>query len=290
LKIGQAFNFTYCLNTKGLSGNVTLTTFVNPNIQPEEYYSNNIITTTFNVIKDNTPPVIDVTFDGIHIMDGDLVSPSPLITVTLNDNSKYLLITNPTSIKILFQSPGGTPVQVSTTNNPNVTVNGQTTKGSNTFSVTYHPQNLADGDYTIIVQGTDVDGNVSGQLYKITFHVENASTLSNFYPYPNPFSSSTRFVFTLTGQFIPDDLKIQIMTITGKVVREITKAELGHIHIGNNITDYAWNGTDEFGDKLANGVYLYHVTIKDQGSNFEHLSTAGDKAFKKNYGKIYILR
>ena len=64
-------------------------------------------------------------------------------------------------------------------------------------------------------------------LYKVTFHVENASTISNFYPYPNPFSSSTKFVFTLSGRYIPDDLKIQIMTVTGKVVREITKEELG---------------------------------------------------------------
>lgn len=291
LKLGQSFNFNYCLNTKGMSGNVTMTTFVNPNIQPEEYYSNNIITTSFDVIKDKIPPVIDVTFDGVHIMDGDLVSPSPLITITLNDNSKYLLITDPNDILIYFQSPGSsTQTQISTANNSNVTINGQSPGNSNTFSITYHPKDLPDGDYTIIVQGKDVNGNKSGQLYKVTFHVENASTISNFYPYPNPFSSSTRFVFTLTGRYIPDDLKIQIMTVTGKVVREITKEELGHIHIGNNKTDYAWNGTDEFGDKLANGVYLYHVIIKDKGDNFQHLETGGDKGFKKNYGKIYILR
>ena len=291
LKPGQSVSFNYCLNTKGLSGNVIMRTFVNPNIQPEEYYTNNFIESYFEVIKDKIPPVIDVTFDGVHIMDGDLVSPSPLITVTLNDNSKYLLITDPNDISIFFKSPGAsTPTQISTSGNKDITINGQSAGSSNTFSITYHPQDLPDGDYTIIVQGNDVNGNKSGQLYKVTFHVENASTITNFYPYPNPFSSSTRFVFTLTGKYIPDDLKIQIMTVTGKVVREITKEELGHIHIGNNKTEYAWNGTDEFGDKLANGVYLYHVIIKDKGDNFEHRDTAGDKAFKKNYGKLYILR
>ena len=43
--------------------------------------------------------------------------------------------------------------------------------------------------------------------------------------YPNPFSTSTRFVFTLTGSEVPDNMMIQIMTITGKVIREITNAD-----------------------------------------------------------------
>ena len=35
------------------------------------------------------------------------------------------------------------------------------------------------------------------------------------------------------------------------------KAELGAIHIGRNITDYKWDGTDMYGQALANGVYIY---------------------------------
>jgi hypothetical protein len=60
--------------------------------------------------------------------------------------------------------------------------------------------------------------------------------------------------------------------------------------IGNNITDYAWNGKDEFGDQLANGVYIYRVLIRKNGQFMEHRNTAGDKAFKKGYGKMYLLR
>ena len=43
--------------------------------------------------------------------------------------------------------------------------------------------------------------------------------------YPNPFSS-TRFVFTLMHE-ITSQMFIQIMTINGKVVKEITQDELG---------------------------------------------------------------
>ena len=99
-----------------------------------------------------------------------------------------------------------------------------------------------------------------------------------------------RFVFTVTGAEIPDEIKIQIMTITGKVVKEIFQDELGPISIGNNITEYAWDGKDEFGDQLANGVYIYRVLVRKNGQFMEHRNTSGDKAFKKGYGKMYLLR
>jgi len=120
--------------------------------------------------------------------------------------------------------------------------------------------------------------------------VINESKITHFYPFPNPFSTSTRFVFTLTGSEIPDEIKIQILTVTGKVVREITQDEIGIIRIGHNITDYAWDGRDEYGDQLANGVYLYKVFVRSQGQNMEHRETSADKAFKKGFGKMYLLR
>ncbi len=78
--------------------------------------------------------------------------------------------------------------------------------------------------------------------------------------------------------------------MTGKIVREISQAELGPMHIGNNITDFAWDGMDEFGDKLANGTYLYRVQATINGKSFSHLENGGDKGFKKGWGKLVILR
>jgi hypothetical protein len=107
--------------------------------------------------------------------------------------------------------------------------------------------------------------------------------------YPNPFSASTQFVFTLIGSKIPDEFTIQIMTATGKVVREITKDELGDIHIGRNITDFSWNCTDEFGDALANEVYLYRVIVKIENENVELRESGADQYFTKSFGKMYLM-
>jgi len=115
--------------------------------------------------------------------------------------------------------------------------------------------------------------------------------VTNVLNYPNPFTTSTRFVFTLTGATIPDYMKIQIMTVTGKVVREITMEELGDLHVGNNITDFAWDGTDEYGDKLANGVYLYRVVTKDsEGQEYERFNNNTNQFFQNGFGKMYLMR
>jgi len=107
--------------------------------------------------------------------------------------------------------------------------------------------------------------------------------------YPNPFTTSTRFVFTLTGAVVPDEFTIQIMNVSGTVVREITVDELGPIEIGRNISDYEWDGTDEYGDKLARGVYLYRVIVKIDGEDVEHRESGADKYFTKSFGKMYLL-
>ena len=80
------------------------------------------------------------------------------------------------------------------------------------------------------------------------------------------------------------------MTVTGKVVREITESDLGSINIGRNITEYAWDGKDEFGDPLANGVYLYRVKAKINGEDIKHLESGADEHMHKGFGKMYLMR
>jgi flagellar hook assembly protein FlgD len=150
---------------------------------------------------------------------------------------------------------------------------------------------LEDGVYELSVQATDESGNLSGfNDYKIQFEVINKSTVTEVVNYPNPFSTSTRFVFVLTGSEVPTDFRIQIMTVTGKIVKTILRDEIGAIRIGRNITDYAWDGKDDFGDQLANGVYLYRVNMGINGSDIEKRETAADAYFKKGWGKMYLMR
>jgi flagellar hook assembly protein FlgD len=157
-----------------------------------------------------------------------------------------------------------------------------------------NPLNPDGDEYELIVKGKDRSGNKAGNIeYRITFKVIDKPMISNLLNYPNPFTTSTAFVFTLTGSEIPQNIKIQILTVTGKIVREITKDELGPIRIGRNITEYKWDGTDQFGQKLANGVYLYRFVTSLNGKTLEKYKAHGDntdKYFNNGYGKMYLMR
>jgi hypothetical protein len=171
--------------------------------------------------------------------------------------------------------------------------------GNNVATVDFTPaftrQYNPEGDtYTLIVSGKDGLGNTAGATpYRVSFKVIAKAMISNMLNYPNPFTTSTAFVFTITGTDVPQNIKIQILTITGKIVREITKEELGPLHVGRNITEFKWNGTDMYGQRLANGVYLYHVVTNLNGQSLSKYKAAGDntdKYFNNGYGKMYLMR
>lgn len=284
--------FTIDINTVGKTGQNDLNVFVNPSLTPEIYYDNNVVDLSgvLTVERDEINPVIDVVFDGEYILDGDIVSPSPLISVKLKDENRFILKADTVGVNIFLKFPCEecTFERIAlSSENVRWTPAGE----DQDFSIEYKPDRLEDGIYTLRIEADDASGNPSGvEPWSINFEVVNESAVTNFYPYPNPFSTNTRFVFTLTGSEIPDEIKIQIMTVSGKIVREITQDELGPIRIGNNISDFSWNGKDEFGDQLANGVYLYKVTVRQNGQNLDRRSTAADKAFKNGFGKLYLLR
>ncbi|UZD24325.1 putative type IX secretion system sortase PorU2 [Algoriphagus halophytocola] len=286
LKAGEAFDFTIEFGSVGKVGENSLEIFANPRIQREQTFRNNQVDleSYFLVEGDQSTALLDVNFDGIYIMDGDIVSPNVMITALLKNDQTLLYKKDTVGLDLyLKQNCESCDFRRINFSDPNLT--WTPASEDEDFKVSMIPGPLEDGVYTLRIANED-----STEPYEITFEVINESQITNFYPYPNPFSTSVRFVFTVTGMEVPDEIKIQIMTVTGKVVREILQTELGPIRIGNNLTEYAWDGKDEFGDQLANGVYIYRVLVRQNGQFMEHRPTAGDKAFEKGYGKMYLLR
>jgi hypothetical protein len=284
---------TIKINSYQFPGDNALWVDVNPpqhsRYQLEQYHFNNIARYAFSVSRDVTNPLLDVTFDGVRIMNGDIVSAKPQILVSLKDENKFLALNDTSDFTVYIKKPSdvleqrvffGKDLQFTPASLP-----------SNSCKINYNPNLWQDGKYVLIVQAKDRSNNQSGAVdYRIVFEVVNKSTITQIINYPNPFSTSTRFVFNLTGSSVPDVFNIQIMTITGKIVKTIMKEDLGPLHVGRNITQYAWDGKDDFGDKLGNGVYLYKVQTKINGENIERMATEADQYFTKEIGKMVIMR
>ncbi len=298
LPANDTIHLEYILDTKRFPGLNTVVVFFNPdNDQLEEYLLNNFLHKNIFVRPDNYSPIMDVTFDGTHILNNDIVSAKPNIFIKVKDDSKFMLLNDTSLFKISVRYPNGVQKQFSFNSDtlrftPAVAT---TDKVDNTATIDFNPDFMEDGDYELIVSAKDRSGNTTGQPeYRVAFKVINKPMISNMLNYPNPFTTSTAFVFTLTGSEVPQNLRIQILTITGKIVREITKEELGPIRIGRNITDFKWDGTDQYGQRLANGVYLYRVITNLNGKSLDKYQTDAnrgiDKYFNKGYGKMYLMR
>lgn len=284
------------IDTRLFTGSNFLYLEVNPDDdQPEQYHYNNFIFRDFYVRGDTMNPLLDVTFDNLHILNHDIVSSKPDILIKLKDEAKWFLLDNSENINVQVRFPDGTLHPYSFTNDTLQFSPAQgAPSGDNTATAIFRPYFPEDGEYELIVSGKDMSDNQAGVMqYRVAFQVINKPMISNMLNYPNPFTTSTAFVFTLTGTEVPQNIRIQILTVTGKIVREITKDELGPLRIGRNITEFKWDGTDQYGQKLANGVYIYRVLTNLNGKSLDKYRSENDntdKYFNKGYGKMYLMR
>jgi hypothetical protein len=281
---------------KGLQeGLASLIIDINPD-QPfvEQNLFNNRFVTNIYVKTDKIGPVLDVTVDGKHLMEGDIVQPNPEISIMVNDENPFLPVAiSDTTYSIWFGTERtyqfNQQLQIATDNRIQATA-GRLPE--NKAKLVFSPGRLEDGEYTLAVQSHDFKGNASGKAeYVIHFNVESDKAISEVIPYPNPFSSSTRFAYTLTGDEKPYVFQLHIYTMTGRLVKVVDLLDLGEVYFGRNMTEYAWDGRDEFGDLLANGVYLYKTVVKFKDRyGVKEIETGLEGFFKNGFGKMYILR
>jgi hypothetical protein len=278
--------------------------------QPEQYSFNNFLFKDFYVKPDNKSPLLDITFDNVHILNRDIVSATPHIQIKLKDNAKFLLLNDTSAVEVQVKFPGiNGEIRSYQFGGDTLRFTPASDGSDNTATIDFFPKFLSQIDplgdeYELIVRGKDRSNNKAGAAeYRIAFKVIGKPMISNLLNYPNPFTTSTAFVFTITGNKVPDNMKIQILTVTGKLIREITKEELGTLHVGRNITDFKWDGTDQYGQRLANGVYLYRFITTLDGNRMEKYTQERDKNgeplprtestdrfFNNGYGKMYLMR
>jgi hypothetical protein len=115
----------------------------------------------------------------------------------------------------------------------------------------------------LMVSAWDNANNPSEKEILLYSASEDKIRIYNAFNFPNPFSNQTKFTFELSSNA---QVSISIYTIGGKKIKQIdNKSYQQGFHQVN------WNGRNQFGRLLANGVYIYKMIAKNSTSNTSHI-------------------
>lgn len=124
--------------------------------------------------------------------------------------------------------------------------------------VRYPFDKLGEGNHTLTFKVWDIQNNSSVVSTDFVVASSEELALKHVLNYPNPFTTSTKFFLEHNQACTPLKVTVQIFTVSGKVVKTLQRSVTCE---GFRPEGIDWDGKDDFGDKLARGVYIYKVSI-----------------------------
>jgi len=202
-------------------------------------------------ITDLKGPEIKIYFDNDLSYGASLVSRSPLLIVKLEDESGI----NTTGLGIGHDIEAIINDDEINAIKLNEYFQGDLDAGNKKGEVRYRLSDLPLGKNKIKVTAWDVF-NTKGET-EMYFEVvgENQLVIKNVYNYPNPVKDETYFTFQHSYDQ-PVNVTIKIYSVSGRLIHKIERQ-----NVLEKFVKIHWDGRDQDGDYLGNGVYLYKVII-----------------------------
>ena len=235
--------------------------------------------TDTNALADDQGPKVEVFMNTVDFVFGGLTDANPTLLVQLEDDN---------GINVAGNSIGHDLEGVLDNNTQNTYLLNDFyeaalddyTKGEVRFPLSEIP----DGRHGLSVRAWDVANNSAEGYTEFVVASSAEVALEQVLNYPNPFVNATCFQFDHNMANQPLDILIQIFTISGRLVKTIETQVIsdGAIRQDDCIQ---WDGRDDYGDRLAKGVYLYKVKVRTN-AGLEDVSFKGESDFER----LVILR
>ena len=216
-----------------------------------------------NAVLDDLGPAIELFMNDTSFVSGGITDPNPELLAKVFDSS---------GINTVGTGIGHDIVAIidNKTSQPYI-LNDFYESDLNTYKsgmVRYSLSNISEGLHTLNFKVWDVYNNSNEKDLSFVVSSSEEMVLNHILNYPNPFSNFTKFSFEHNRPNQNLDVMIQIFTVSGKLVKTLKNSIINPGFRDESIT---WNGLDEFGDKLAKGVYVYKIFVKsvDTGENVE---------------------
>jgi len=204
-------------------------------------------------IEDNEGPDIDIFMDSRTFTFGGETSCEPLLIVDLADENGINLSSTSIGhdITATLEDQNGDKIILNDFYKPTINKIGEGT-------VNYQMGQLEPGTHKLYLKAWDILNNSSEEVVEFVVTKNADGGMNNVYNYPNPFSTHTDFTFEHDLSNNQLDIVINIYTISGKLIKSIQDSRFAS---GRRINDISWDGRDDFGNKLAKGIYLYKINV-----------------------------
>ena len=207
--------------------------------------------TTFALLAsgDTDAPLLHIAIEGQNFVDGDLVSKKPSISIQAEDESGFDISNGP--IKVLLNDEELEREDFTLYQDPQLRTR---------VTLTFSPE-LTAGEHTLKVEAYDINGNAATE--EISMAVAGEFGLAAIANHPNPFPNETVIAFTLTD--IAEDVTLGIYTVSGRLIRSFTFSDISGYH------EQEWDGFDDFGNEVANGVYYLKFVAQNGDKKIEKI-------------------
>lgn len=206
-----------------------------------------------NAVQDNNPPTLQLYMNDESFISGGITNASPLLLVNLEDDNGM----NTAS------GIGHDMVAILDGNeNEPFVLNDYYETEVNNFRkgiIKFPFSNLEKGIHTLTVKAWDVYNNLATGEIQFVVAGNESLEIDRVLNYPNPFVDYTEFWFQHNRPAEPLQVQVQILTVTGKIVKSINQIITTDGFLSRDII---WDGKDDFGDKIGKGVYIYKLKVK----------------------------
>ena len=207
-----------------------------------------------NAAVDTTPPTLRLHMNDESFISGGITNCAPVLLAFLSDANG---INTASGIgHDLVAILDGNESNPYVLNEYYETENNDFTKGIIRFPF----RDLTPGLHTLLVKAWDVYNNlITTEIQFNAVCSGDGLRIEKVLNYPNPFVNYTEFWFNHNMPFETLDVQVQILTVSGKLVKTIQQQVLTDGFLSRTVT---WDGKDDFGDKIGKGVYIYKLTVK----------------------------
>lgn len=210
-----------------------------------------------NVQPDDEPPEAFVYLNERSFTSGGVTHQNPVFVAELSDeNGINLTQSVGRAITLVVNGDERNPIVL---NDFYQAKEGSFTDGE----IRYPFRNLRDGRYSLRFKAWDTFNNSVERV--LDFTVQDSSRLSlgnRVMNYPNPFRDRTMFVIENNRPNELLDVQIKIYTVAGRLIKTLRESHAAHR------INVVWDGRDDDGDPVANGVYVYKVILSSQDGRF----------------------